>query len=50
MAYRTYYRAEKRGHWRTKRTSAADIAVGITGDRVWVPAKWTRRSPPEWFH
>jgi len=34
MAYRAYYRAEKRGHWQTKRA-------------VW--AKWTRRNPPEWF-
>jgi len=42
-AYRAYYRAEKRGHWRkvTSRNRASD--------QVWVPAKWTKRDPPEWF-
>ena len=53
-AYRTYYRAEKRGHWRTKRAglgrrALAAVGIGTATDRVWVPAKWTRRSPPEWF-
>ena len=54
MAYRTYYRAEKRGHWRTKRAglgwrALAAVGIGTATDRVWVPAKWTRRNPPEWF-
>lgn len=33
-AYREYYRNEKRGRIRND---------------WWVPAKWTRRNPPEWF-
>jgi hypothetical protein len=33
-AYRAYYRNEKRGYRFTDK---------------WVPAKWTRRQPPEWF-
>ena len=33
-AYRAYYRNEKRGYRFTDK---------------WVPAKWTRRNPPEWF-
>ena len=41
MAYRAYYRAEKRGHWRSMGAH--------TGRQAWVPAKWTRRNPPEWF-
>ena len=40
-AYRAYYRAEKRGHWRKSRDPAKSS--------TWVPAKWTRRDPPEWF-
>lgn len=40
-AYRAYYRAEKRGYWRKSRDPAKPS--------VWVPAKWTRRDPPEWF-
>ena len=42
-AYRAYYRNEKRGHWRkvTSRNRGSD--------QVFVPAKWTRRQPPEWF-
>ena len=40
VAYRAYYRAEKRGYWRSYR---------FTFNRVWVPAKWTKRDPPEWF-
>lgn len=39
--YRAYYRAEKRGHWRKSRDPAKPS--------TWVPAKWTRRDPPEWF-
>lgn len=35
------YRAEKRGHWRKSRDPAKPS--------TWVPAKWTRRDPPEWF-
>ncbi len=43
FAYRAYYRNEKRGHWRkvTSRNRGSD--------QVFVPAKWTRRNPPEWF-
>ena len=41
VAYCTYYRAEKRGHWRKSRDPAEPS--------TWVPAKWTRRDPPEWF-
>ena len=41
VAYCTYYRAEKRGHWRKSRDPAEPS--------TWVPAKWTRRNPPEWF-
>jgi hypothetical protein len=41
MAYRNYYRAEKRGYWRQPRDPAKPS--------VWVPAKWTKRDPPEWF-
>ena len=40
-AYRAYYRTEKRGHWRRSRDPAKPS--------TWVPAKWTRRDPPEWF-
>ena len=40
LAYRAYYRAEKRGHWRANPHSKR---------QTWVPAKWTRRNPPEWF-
>ena len=40
-AYRDYYRAEKRGYWRKSRDPAKPS--------TWVPAKWTRRNPPEWF-
>ena len=40
-AYRAYYRAEKRGYWRKSR----DPAMFPT----WVPAKWTKRDPPDWF-
>ena len=40
-AYRAYYRAEKRGHWRKSRDPSKPS--------TWVPAKWTRRDPPEWF-
>lgn len=40
-AYRAYYRAEKRGYWRQPRDPAKPS--------VWVPAKWTKRDPPEWF-
>ena len=40
-AYRAYYRTEKRGHWRKSRDPAKPS--------TWVPAKWTRRDPPEWF-
>jgi hypothetical protein len=40
-AYRAYYRAEKRGYWRKSRDPAKPS--------TWVPAKWTRRDPPEWF-
>lgn len=40
-AYRAYYRAEKRGHWCKSRDPAKPS--------TWVPAKWTRRDPPEWF-
>ena len=40
-AYRAYYHAEKRGYWRQPRDPAKPS--------VWVPAKWTRRDPPEWF-
>ena len=40
-AYRAYYRTEKRGHWRKSRDPAEPS--------TWVPAKWTRRDPPEWF-
>ena len=40
-AYRAYYRAEKLGHWRKSRDPAKPS--------TWVPAKWTRRDPPEWF-
>ena len=40
-AYRDYYRAEKRGYWRKSRDPAEPS--------TWVPAKWTRRNPPEWF-
>ncbi len=40
-AYRTYYRAEKRGYWRKSRDPAKPS--------TWVPAKWTKRDPPEWF-
>jgi hypothetical protein len=39
-AYRAYYRNEKRGHWRASPHSE---------QRTWIPAKWTRRQPPEWF-
>ena len=41
MAYRAYYRAEKRGYWRKSRDPAKPS--------TWVPAKWTKRDPPEWF-
>jgi hypothetical protein len=40
-AYRAYYRAEKRGYWRKSRDPAKPS--------TWVPAKWTKRDPPEWF-
>jgi hypothetical protein len=40
-AYRAYYRTEKRGYWRQPRDPAKPS--------VWVPAKWTKRDPPEWF-
>ena len=40
-AYRAYYRAEKRGYWRKSRDPAKPA--------TWVPAKWTKRDPPEWF-
>ena len=40
-ADRAYYRAEKRGHWRKSRDPSKPP--------TWVPAKWTRRNPPEWF-
>ena len=40
-AYRAYYRAEKRGYWRKSRDPAKPS--------IWVPAKWTKRDPPEWF-
>ena len=41
VAYRAYYRAEKRGYWRKSRDPAKPS--------IWVPAKWTKRDPPEWF-
>ena len=41
MAYRNYYRAEKRGYWRKSRDPVKPS--------TWVPAKWTKRDPPEWF-
>lgn len=41
IAYRAYYRAEKRGYWRKSRDPAKPS--------TWVPAKWTKRDPPEWF-
>jgi hypothetical protein len=41
LAYRAYYRTEKRGYWRQPRDPAKPS--------VWVPAKWTKRDPPEWF-
>ena len=41
VAYRAYYRAEKRGYWRQPRDPAKPS--------IWVPAKWTKRDPPEWF-
>jgi len=40
FAYQAYYRNEKRGHWRASPHSER---------RTWIPAKWTRRQPPEWF-
>lgn len=49
-AYRAYYRAEKRGHWRKGRSPANwPMSAQPFAFPVWVPAKWTRRDPPEWF-
>lgn len=49
-AYRAYYRAEKRGYWRKSRTKEKGHEFYVPADKsTWVPAKWTRRDPPEWF-